>query len=252
MTEIWGVERVFLRRGSRTILHDVSVRFSAGSVSGVIGPNGTGKSSLLRVLSGWDRPSSGWVLGDERAQWREPAWAERVSAVIGGIDLGLPFCVEEVLLSAWFPLSRRWLDPSSERRNQLCDLLAKLELFPEDPESGLERTYSTLSAGERQLVDLARGILHPGRVLILDEPASALDIRHRLVVRRVLREQAQAGRLVIMSLHDLNEAKDELDHVVVLHRGAVATAGDPGVVLTSEILKTVWGVEPMEKGYRLC
>lgn len=247
----WSAQGLTVHRGGRVLLDQVSLHLVPGRVTGLLGPNGSGKTTLLRLLAGLDRPVSGSVEDGRTTGWREPDWARAVSCVFGSASADLPFCVEEVLLSSWYPESRRWLDPSEERRLPLVALLERLEVFPDGARAGLERTYGTLSAGERQLVDLIRGILQPAPVLLLDEPTAALDVRHRLLVRGVLAEEAARGRTVALSLHDLAEALEGIDDAVVLQRGRLAAAGPAREVLTQELLARVWGVSGEGGGFAL-
>jgi ABC-type cobalamin/Fe3+-siderophores transport system ATPase subunit len=223
---------------------DVSAVLEPGAVTAVLGPNGSGKTTLLKVLAGLleaESPVEG-TLG-----WHEADWARQVASVFAGVP-DLPFCVEEVLLSSRFPDGGRWVDPSHEARSELVALLARLEVFF-DPRAGLDRAYAELSEGERQLVDIARGVLQKTPVLLLDEPTSSLDLRHRLLVLGLLRDEAARGRVVGISLHDLRETASA-DQVLVLNQGRTAASGPPSV-LTPELLARVWGVKPEGLGYRL-
>lgn len=238
----WGGE-LRVRRQGKLVL-DVSVALEAGAVTAVLGPNGSGKTTLLSVLAG--------LLDGERSLegtsgWHEADWARQVASVFPGVP-DLPFCVEEVLLSSRFPDGGRWVDPSDEARSELSELLTRLEVFP-DVRAGLDRAYAELSEGERQLIDVARGVLQRTPVLLLDEPTSSLDLRHRLLVLGLLRDEASRGRTVGVSLHDLREASSS-DRVVVLSRGRVEAIGSPAV-LTPDLLARVWGVAPSDQGYRL-
>lgn len=243
----WGVENVTVIRGGSPVLEEVSVTFAPGRITNVVGPNGSGKTTLLRVVAGLEAPKRGRVLGAD-PNWREPDWSRTVACVLGPVSVELPFCVEEVLLSSRYPDGGRWLDPSETLRGPILALLERLEVFAEGPRRGLERTYSTLSAGERQLVDLVRGVLQATPVLVLDEPTSALDLRHRLLVQGLLADEASRGRTVIESLHDLGHLPE--GDVAVLHRGRLVAFGG-GEVLDPALLARVWGVVPGERDYRL-
>jgi iron complex transport system ATP-binding protein len=239
----WGGRGLAVNRSGRSVL-DVSVWLETRQVTAILGPNGSGKTTLLKTLGGLieaQRPVDG------TQGWTEPDWARQVASVISE-TADLPFCVEEVLLSSRFPDGGRWVDPSLESRDELIALLRRLEVFP-DAAAGLSRDYAELSTGERQLVDIARGVLQRTEVLLLDEPTSALDLRHRLLVLALLRDEAQKGRTVGVCLHDLREAA-AADRVIVLHRGRVVAEGAPEI-LTSELLASVWGVIPSDAGYRL-
>jgi ABC-type cobalamin/Fe3+-siderophores transport system ATPase subunit len=239
----WGGQGLRVRRRGRLVL-DVAVAFEPGAVTAVLGPNGSGKTTLLTVLAGLLDAESA-VDGTEG--WHEADWARQVASVFPGVP-DLPFCVEEVLLSSRFPDGSRWVDPSHESRAELEALLGRLEVFT-DVRAGLGRAYAELSEGERQLVDVARGVLQRTPVLLLDEPTSSLDLRHRLLVLQLLRDEAARGRTVGVSLHDLREASSA-DRVVVLSRGILEASGPPAV-LTPELLARVWGVVPLSQGYGL-
>lgn len=243
----WGVEGLAVFRGPRALLEGVSLGFRPGAVTNVIGPNGSGKTTLLRVLAGLERPSQGRVVGASD-RWREPDWARKVACVLGPSSGELPFCVEEVLLSSQYPDGGRWVDPSPGRRASLVELLERLEVFAEGAHSGLERSYSTLSAGERQLVDIARGVLQRAPVLLLDEPTAALDLRHRLLIQTLLAEEALRGRTIVVTLHDLAHLPD--GDVAVLNRGRLVAHGG-AEVLTPALLASVWGVVPGDRDYQL-
>lgn len=238
----WGGKLV-VRRSGRVVL-DVEVALEAGAVTAILGPNGSGKTTLLKTLAGLLEPE---IPLPGTLGWSERDWARRVACVIPEVP-DLPFCVEEVLLSSRFPDGGRWVDPSHESRRELVALLERLEVFA-DVRAGLDRAYAELSTGERQLVDIARGTLQSADVLLLDEPTSALDLRHKLLVLKLLADEAARGRTVGVCLHDLREA-DSAHRVIVLRSGAVVARGTPQV-LTPELLAAVWGVLPVETGYRL-
>lgn len=248
----WGAEGITVRRGPKTLLDAVTLRAQPGTMTALLGPNGSGKTTLLRVLAGLITPDEGTVAGGMTRKWKEDDWARVVACALDPALDEIPFCVEEVLLSSRFPDGGRWLDPSAERRKPLVALLDRLEVFPEGGLAGLDRGYSTLSAGERQLIDVARAVLQGTRVLLLDEPTSALDLRHRLLVAALLAEEARdRGRTVVLSLHDLGEVDEAFGAVAVLHRGRMVAAGSPREVLRDDLLAQVWGVAPVAGGFRL-
>jgi iron complex transport system ATP-binding protein len=221
-------------------------------MTALLGPNGSGKTTLLRVLAGLLVADSGTVASGRARGWKEDEWARTVACALDPALDEIPFSVEEVLLSSRFPDGGRWLDPSPERRRPLVAILETLEVFPEGALAGLNRSYSTLSAGERQLIDVSRAVLQRTPVLLLDEPTSALDLRHRLLVTQLLATEAhQQGRTVIQSLHDLGEVGPAFDAVAVLHRGRLVAAGTPNTVLQDDLLAAVWGVAPVAGGFRL-
>jgi iron complex transport system ATP-binding protein len=105
------------------------------------------------------------------------------------------------------------------------------------------RAYDELSGGERQRVNLARALAQEPELLLLDEPTNHLDIHAQLTMLALLRRLADDGITVLAALHDLSLAAGYADHVVVLAAGRVVAAGAPGEVLTTELIREVWGVE---------
>ncbi len=248
----WGGDSLTVRRGAKPILDDVTLWVEPGRMTALLGPNGSGKTTLLRVLAGLIPADSGTVAGGMTKKWNEGDWARTLACALGPAPDEIPFCVEEVLLSSRFPDGGRWLDPSPARREPLVALLDRLEVFPEGGRVGLDRSYGTLSKGERQLIDVARAVLQNAPVLLLDEPTSALDLRHRLLVFGLLKSEAlDRRRTVLLSLHDLGEVDEAFGAAAVLHRGRLVASGSPEQVLRDDLLAKVWGVAPVAGGFRL-
>lgn len=248
----WGGDGLTVRRGRKTLLDAVTLWVEPGQMTALLGPNGSGKTTLLRVLAGLVPADSGTVAGGITKKWNEGDWARTLACALGPAPDEIPFCVEEILLSSRFPDGGRWLDPSPARRQPLIAILDRLEVFPEGAKAGLDRSYSTLSAGERQLIDVARAVLQETPVLLLDEPTSNLDLRHRLLVFELLQGEArERGRTVVLSLHDLGEVGETFASAAVLHRGRLVASGSPRQILTDALLAGVWGVAPVAGGFRL-
>ncbi|GGO88548.1 hemin import ATP-binding protein HmuV [Marinobacterium nitratireducens] len=225
-------------RQGRQVLHGLDLELAAGTLTVVLGPNGAGKSTLLQLLSGLESPTSGAVRLDGEALhgWSEPQRARQLAVMTQDQPLDFPFSVEEVVrLGAW-PLGlspqqeadhgRRWL-----QRLDLAQLAG--------------RNYLQLSGGERQRVQLARVLAQCGeqsRVLLLDEPVSAMDLRHQHLCLRQLRRLADAGMAVLLILHDLALAAQYGDRVLLLKDGRALAQGPVPEVMTAALLSQLFEV----------
>jgi iron complex transport system ATP-binding protein len=230
-----SLDTVSVRRGARAVLHEASVRFSAGRLTAVIGPNGAGKSTLLAVAAGLIAPDAGAVrLGDvPLGKVGRQALARRRAYLPQAPRVDWPISVERVValgLTAHLPafggLSPRLRARVGETMEQfdLTDLR--------------DRPATELSGGE-----LARVMLGRPEVLIVDEPTAGLDPRHALDAGRRLRALAEAGCAVVVALHDLDLALRIADDAVALRDGVVVEHGAADTVLTAEVLSALYDVE---------
>ncbi|MFI7273288.1 heme ABC transporter ATP-binding protein [Streptomyces sp. NPDC049879] len=226
---------VSLALGGRAVLDGVDVAVAAGEVLALVGPNGAGKSTLLSVLAADQRPDSGGVTvaGHPAGDWSAPELALRRSVLPQSATLSFPFTVGDVVRMGRAP----WAGTRAEDEDDaaVAEAMAATEVAP-----FAGRPFSALSGGERARVALARVLAQRAPLLLLDEPTAALDLRHQELVLRVCREQARAGRAVVVVLHDLGLAAAYADRAVVLHQGRVATDGPPAEVFTEELLSRVY------------
>ncbi len=219
---------------------DVSLDVEAGRCLAVLGPNGAGKSTLLRALAGVLPLSAGTILLDGRplAQWRRRDAAKRVTLVPQSVQLTFPVPVKELVAQGRAPHLGPWrpaaaADHAAVRRAlEAVGLAAKAEV-----------SVQQLSGGERQRVILARALATEPRVLLLDEPAAALDLHHQAELANAVRQRLRTGVAVVFVAHDLNLALALADEVLVLQRGALVAHGNPQQVLTQDLLRRVFDVE---------
>lgn len=217
----------------RPVLRGVDVTVPAGSWLAVIGANGTGKSTLLKVLAGLVRHSGEILIGgrdiatlSDRSRARSIAYAPQNPV----LPEGLPVTDYVLLgrtphLGALARESRADVDVASEalRRMDLLELAG--------------RTLRTLSGGERQRAVLARVLAQQANVLLLDEPTTGLDIGHAQALLELIdRLRVEDGTTVISSLHDLTLAAQYADQLLLLDSGRPAAAGSPLKVLTAQRL----------------
>lgn len=223
----------FAYRPGQPVLRGVNLEIAAGKVTGLFGPNGSGKSTLLRCLTGALRPQSGAVwCSDRRVDALAPREvAQRIAVVPQDTPRGVPLTAREMVALGRFA----WGD---EDAAIIAASLARVEAT-----ELAARSFDELSGGERQRVVIARALAQATPVLLLDEPATHLDIAHQLELYRLVRALAAEGRTVLMVCHDLLLAPLFVDAAVLLRGGEVLAAGRPAKVLGSDNVNTTFGVD---------
>lgn len=229
-----AIDHLSFAYGRLIALRDVTVGADAGSIIAVLGPNASGKSTLLRCIIGALRPQSGQVLLDGRPthRLRPNALAERIAYVPQRSIVSAAFTVRQVV-----ELGRFALPPDAQR---VSDSLTALDLA-----DVADRPYRELSVGQQQRVTLARALaqLSPRGLLVLDEPTSAMDLAHAGQAFRLLADAARAGTTVVMAMHDLSMAAIVAQHSWLLNGGRLVASGATCEVLEPRRLQQVFGVE---------
>jgi iron complex transport system ATP-binding protein len=218
----------------RPVLRRISFDLRPGDFVGVVGPNGSGKSTLVDLIDGLHQPGAGEVLikGRRTSAYRRKDMAREVALVPQHFDLDFDLVVREVVEMGAYC---RGKDPAC------CgDPVQTLERLGVADLAG--RRFSELSGGEKQLAVLAQALMQQAPLLLLDEPASALDVSHQLRLFDLLKELNADGLTVLCILHDLNLALHYFDKLLVLSDGEVAAFGPPDDVLRPEVVEAVYGV----------
>ncbi|HEX9676061.1 MAG TPA: heme ABC transporter ATP-binding protein [Anaerolineales bacterium] len=222
------------------ILRQVSLRVDPGEILAVVGPNGVGKSTLIKAASGALPPLSGEVRinGQDLRSLRPAARARLVSVVPQATDLPGSFLALDVVLMGRTPYLR-WL----ENEGALDKEAAQRAMQRTELAELAERPVGELSGGEQQRVLIARALAQQAPVMLLDEPTAHLDLRHQDQVLRLVRELARERSLaVLLALHDLNLVARFADRVALLSNGEVGALGKPEQVLTPDGLAEVYGM----------
>jgi iron complex transport system ATP-binding protein len=228
-----------VRYGSFEALKGISVSFAAGEFVALAGPNGAGKSTMLGVMSGLRRHFDGDCLyaGQTVRTWNRRALAKRVSVVPQSVRIEFPFTSEQVVLMGRTPHADAMFESSEDASHveRAMDLTGTAEFR--------HRDFRSLSGGERQRVILACALAQAPETLLLDEPATYLDIEHQISLYRLLQSLAEQGVLVVTVTHDLNLAASYAGRIVLLRKGQLAADGSPADVFREETLRDVFHVD---------
>ena len=221
--------------GSHRVLDDVDLDLHAGEVLALVGPNGTGKSTLLAVVAGDLEPDSGTVsvLGRPVGDWRLQALARERAVLTQEQRISFPFPVRDVVEMGRAP----WRGRPEE---DLDDLEVAAAMQSTEVEHLAGRAVGSLSGGEKGRASFARVLAQQTGILMLDEPTAALDIGHQETLLATAGERARAGAAVLVVLHDLTLAAAHADRMVLLEAGRVAASGTPHEVLDADLLTRVY------------
>lgn len=242
----------------QSILDGIDLSIERGAIVTMLGPNGCGKTTLLKTLNGLLRPKGGEVIVDGRAidRMSPPEIARMMGHVPQGHRSSFPFTVLDIVLTGRLPHISTFSAPGErdeEVAKESLDLVGAGHLT--------QRPYTQISGGERQMVMIARALAQEPQFLLLDEPTSYLDFKNQIGVLKTVRKIAdREGVTVIMTLHDPNHALAFSDHVVLLrkldgkkpdgngdgshpHRANVVAFGPPFDVMTPMNIQEAYGME---------
>lgn len=218
-------------------LHAANVQ--SGQVIALLGPNGSGKSTLLKTLAGHVAVQGGSIMLGER-ELGKLSVAQRSEHVMY-MPQDFPSAVhltvfESILVAAQVNTGNKRTQDLFDRVNHLLERLGITHLA--------QKHLNKLSGGQRQLVGLAQALVRRPKLLLLDEPLSALDLNYQFHVMALLRHETRTqGLITIVVLHDLNTALNHTDHTLLLHRGNIVAQGHPAEVITAQHLAEVYGVQ---------
>ena len=243
--------------GQKRLIEDISASFAPGKLHLIIGPNGAGKSTLIKVLARLLRPDGGIVKyeGLDVRDAREADIARHRAVLSQAIEVAFPLTVREVVMMGRYPHFGGRPGPIDEKI--VDDVMSHFDVT-----EFRARDYQTLSGGERQRVNFARVLAQlwrddnenrsgngssppTTRYLFLDEPLTFLDIRHQIGFMKKVRDFSNSPDVVTVGVvHDLNLAARFADQIVLLNHGRLVAGGSPGEVLTADLIRETFGVEP--------
>jgi len=218
------------------IVKDVSIYVEEGKFVGIIGPNGCGKSTLLKSIYKVIKPQKGVVhLGGKDVLKSAPRTISKEMGVVGQFnELSFDFTVHEMVMMGRTPHKHLMESDNAEDYKIVRDALERVNLTAYS-----DRSYLTLSGGEKQRVILARAIAQKPKLLILDEPTNHLDIKYQLQILSVVKS-LNIG--VLAALHDLPMASVYCDILYVIKDGKMMASGSPKEILTRELIRQVYEI----------
>jgi iron complex transport system ATP-binding protein len=232
------LNKLTLAIGKQTLVDGLNLQLQPGQLHVIIGPNGTGKTSLLRALFGELAPEAGDIRfdGEPLSRLHLARWRKRFGYMPQNIQLELDLSVlEVVVLGRLDSLSMRLADE---------DILAALQALQALGIAHLaDRALYSLSGGQRQMVLFAQVLLRDPQIMMLDEPVSALDLQHQMQLMEHLHHQTRAKQWVsLVVLHDLNLAAQFADQLIVLAGGKLQAFGPPAQVLDAALISRLYQV----------
>lgn len=226
---------------NKTLVQDVSFQAETNKVTGLVGGNGSGKSTVLKTIGRISRPSTGDVTLDNVNIWdsmNARHFARRVAVLGQERDLEISFSVRDVVISGRTPHIG-----SFSRLTNRDHLVIAAAVDRTSIEHLLGRDFASLSGGEKQRVLLARALSQEPQVLILDEPTNHLDVRAQFELLDLV---TTLDLTVLIAIHDLTLAAQYCDQLVVLQNGRITAQGKPLDVLTPDVIADTFGVDSMQ------
>lgn len=232
-----------IAHGTKTIMQGISTTLASGQVHVIIGPNGTGKSTLLRSLFA-DLPLQSGYIG-----WQEKTlnagrhrsrviqqWRQAIAYMPQDTGLDVSLSVLEIVVLGGLETLTLHIDPNLLTEAMNCLHAAGIT-------SLAHRNVGCLSGGQRQMVLFAQVLMRNARMMLLDEPVSALDLHHQIAMLDLVQEQTRKRDLVtVVVLHDLNLACQYADNLLVFSQGTLQATGAPQAIITPELLSNTYGV----------
>lgn len=228
---------------SAPILDNIHFDMYNGEIIGVVGPNGTGKSTLIKCVDRILTPPKGSVTldGTDVLKIHRTMLARKIGYIPQKMSQSFPATVFDVVLMGRKPYMG-WIADEHD----IDTVISMLQLLNLETLAMVD--FNDLSGGQQQKVFIARALVQETSVLLLDEPTSNLDIRHQLevmdTIRNLVKERALAA---IVAIHDLNLANRYSDKILLMKNGRIIAAGNPSSVLTEDNIRVVYGVRSIVK-----
>jgi len=225
----------------KPVLENVDLQIRKGEVIGILGPNGCGKTTLLKLLNRNLHPDGGRVLmeGTDLEEISKRRIARHIAVVPQSNEIRFAFTVRDIVSMGRMPFIDRFQGESGEDTRIVDEAMEKTNI-----KDFADRPINTMSGGERQRAIIARALAQRPEVILLDEPTLHLDINHQFEVLDLVKELSRKeGLTVVIVSHDLPMVVKYCDRMVLIHDHKVHAIGTPEEVLTKENMRTVFNIE---------
>jgi len=226
--------------GSKLVLKDITIHFQKGFLYGILGPNGSGKTTFLKILSGVLKSELGEVIVDDiLINTMDPREiAKKIAMVPQTTSINFDYTVEEIVMMGRYSHIGRFSQESPEDKYIVEEILKKLKLLELK-----KRSFNELSGGELQKVIIGRALAQNSKIILLDEPTTHLDINYKIEFMMMMRNYVEKGKIIIAVLHDLNLAAQFCDRLILLNDGKIKAFGTVEEIITRENIKAVYNVD---------
>ncbi|MFC0559819.1 heme ABC transporter ATP-binding protein [Halalkalibacter alkalisediminis] len=232
-------QNITIQYGQEKVVNNLSFEVNQGEMFGIIGPNGSGKTSLLKAIGGGIIPKEGEIMIDHRdlSAYQSKELARKLAVLPQESDTAFSYSVWDVVALGRYPHQKGWLQGISKRDE---DMITQA-LLQTDTYQFRTKPLQQLSGGERQRVLLARALAQEPDILLLDEPTNHLDISHQMGLLNSLKQWSHERKLTVIAvLHDLNMASLYCDRVLLLNEGSSVALGTPVDVMEEKQLEGVY------------
>lgn len=221
------------------MVRDVTFQLAPGALTALVGPNGSGKTTTLRLLAGLIMPSEGTVRLDDRnvRDFAPRDLAKRVTYVPQDTHLDFEFTVREIVAMGRHAHLGRFQGEGAHDREIIRQAMERTDI-----QRLANRSVTELSGGERQRVVIARSLATEADAVLLDEPTASLDIAHALDILALCRSLAAEGKAICLAIHDLNAAARFADRIGLMAGGSLVALGPSEEIFTPERVASVFGV----------
>ncbi len=231
-----NVENLSYQVDKIKILQGLELNIKKGEFVGIIGPNGSGKSTCLKNIYRVLKPTQGAIYINSKniAQQSNKEIAQELAVVSQEFEYGFEFSVRDIVLMGRYPLKEFYEAENEEDEQKIEAALSQVGLT-----NFKQRSFNTLSGGEKQRVLIARAIAQETEFIIMDEPTNHLDVGYQIKVMDLVNN---LNKTILTAIHDLNMAMLYCDRIIVIDHGEIVSSGKPSDVLSEDLIESIYGV----------